>query len=177
MAINMNAVQGLYNHYHSKVKTNPNLYTNSRDKNRAVLVVLPKELLDYANRSSGHSGFGAGARPVGIRKVVSDAKSSLSEIFSSVESLKSFILSSECDAEAYIAEVKERHLKGVSRASRKVSKPSTTTIFPMVKDVFHDYYPHALLRELTVKYGKEEVANSWNHLWINEFEMRYGISA
>jgi hypothetical protein len=165
------AVKEMFDRYHKKVQTNPNLYTNARDRNSAVLVVLPKELLDYANRGAGHSGFAANARPVGIRRVVSDSASYLKNIFTSVESLKTFIESSECDADEYINEVKLRHA-GITPS--KKSKVSTTDDRP-VNETFFEKYTINDAKALQNKFGREMVLKDFNILTINEFELRYGL--
>jgi hypothetical protein len=170
--INAVAVESMFNHYHTKVKTNPSLYTNRRDKNKAILVVLPKELLDYANHSSGHSGFAAAARPVGIRRVVDDAKSALNQIFSSVASLTRFIESSECDAAEYIERI--RRGEGRSRTARKLVSTSKTDD-RLAKEVFFEKYSRDDAKALQAKFGYDLVVREFNILTINEFELRFGL--
>ena len=169
--INKVAVKALFDHYHKKVQTSPNLYTNARDRDHAVLVVLPKELLDYANRGAGHSGFGAGARPVGIRRVVNNATSYLKSIFSSVEALTTFIESSECDADEYIAEVKERHANSISKTFTVKAK-----VDPKTADEFWNRYGKEELQRLITKFGRDVVQSAYNTLTITEFENRFDLS-
>lgn len=170
--INELAVQSMFNNYHTKVKSNPNLYTNRRDKNKAIVVVLPKELLDYANHSSGHSGFVTNARPVGIRRVVDDAKSALSKIFSSVESLTRFIESSECDAAEHIERI--RRGEGKSRTSRKLVSSSKTDD-RLANEVFFEKYNRDVAKSLQAKFGYDLVVREFGILTINEFELRFGL--
>jgi hypothetical protein len=76
-----------------------------------ITVVLPEDLAwTYANRASGDSG-GQYARPVGIRltpnklkEIYRNQEEALNEIFASVESLKDFILSSDCDGADHLKE-------------------------------------------------------------------------
>lgn len=168
--INIQAVQEMFDKYHAKVKSNPDLYTNARDKNHAVVVVLPKELLDWANRGAGHSGFAANARPVGIRKNVSDAKSALTKIFSSVDSLVEFIKSSECDAEEMMAEVRERH----------ACKAQIITIDPLDRPMsefnIEILYGKGTIMFLRNKYPKT-VMGDYKALTRREFEGRYNLVA
>ena len=67
-----------------------------------ITVVLPKDLLEYSNASAGHSGFGSGARPVGIRRKVRNSEQALAAIFASEDSLTRFILESERDGPAMV---------------------------------------------------------------------------
>ena len=172
--INMMAVEGLFNHYNTKIKTNPNLYTNSRDRNSAVLVVLPKELLDYANRGAGHSGFGAGARPVGIRRVVGNAHSYLKEIFSSKENLKRFIESSECDADEYIAEVRMRHLSGNQTGTvSKAIKPVMTN--SQVGGFWSKYTKEDMARLKASSKDQKMLVNDFQTMSLADFEEKYKL--
>jgi hypothetical protein len=104
--MNMNRVEAFHRHYHTKVASRPDLY---RSGDHAVDVILPNDLLEYANAASGHSGFGSGARARGIRKECRNSSAYLAEIFASLESLARFLESSEKNAEAYIETVRARH--------------------------------------------------------------------
>jgi hypothetical protein len=169
-SINMQAVQEMFDKYHAKVKSNPDLYTNARDKNHAIVVVLPKELLDWANRGAGHSGFAANARPVGIRKNVNDAKSALTKIFSSVDNLVEFIKSSECDAEEMMAEVRERHARRVE----------IITIDPLDRPMsefnIETLYGKGTIMMLRTKFPKT-VMDDYKTLTRGKFESRYELVA
>jgi hypothetical protein len=104
--MDMNRVTAFYNHYHNKTASRPDLY---RSGDHAVDVILPNDLLDYANAASGHSGFGSGARARGIRRECRNSSAYLAEIFASPDSLAKFLNSSEQNAESYIQTVRQRH--------------------------------------------------------------------
>ena len=166
------AVKSLFDRYHRKIETNPKFYTSAR---WGAVVVLPKELLGYANRLAGHSGFASTARPIGIRRPVADPVSYLKKVFNSVESLKAFIASSECDAEEYINEVKKRHASGLSykKTVTKIKKISTDNT--PVNEVFFQKYTMNDAKALQNKFGRDMVIREFNLLTINEFELRYGL--
>lgn len=154
-------VVNFYNHYHTTVIKRPSLYTAGL---KSIVVTLPSELLDYANAAAGHSGFGAGARPVGIRRTVDNSGKVISAIFQSPDSLAKFINSSECNAAEYIETVRLRH----------ASKSSTTDDRP-ANEVFFEKYTTNDAKALQLKFGKEMVIREFQILTINEFELRYGL--
>jgi hypothetical protein len=160
-----------YNAYHRKVKTRPTLYTNKRDGNNGILVPLPRDLITYAERTAGHHGFGQAAMPVGICRKVGNAKNALAEIFASTEALAKFINSSARDADAYITEVRERHAKKGSKVTK-----SATDDRPAV-DAFFEKYTANDAKALRDKFGRDMVISDFNCLTINEFELRYGLTA
>jgi hypothetical protein len=155
----------LFNSYHERVKTRPNLFNNGN----MITVGLTPELLDYANAAAGHSGLGNGARPVGIRVTVGDATKALKDIFSSCESLAKFINSSECNAAEYIARIHERH----------AAKPTKNAILidtRMIKDAFYEVgYDFSLIQKLKNAYGADTVKRDWDNLQVTEFQLRYAI--
>jgi hypothetical protein len=167
--INEVAVKSLFDRYHRKVQTNPRFYTSAR---WGAVVVLPKELLGYANRLAGHSGYASTARPIGIRRAVPNPASFLKEVFSSVDSLRSFIMSSECDAEEYINEVKRRH----SGDTSKKQAPAVSINNRPANEVFFEKYTINDAKALQNKFGRDMVIREFNILTINEFELRYGIN-
>ena len=169
-SINQVAVQAMYDHYHKRVKSKPDLYTNARDKNRAVVVVLPKELLEWANRSAGHSGFAANARPVGIRKNFNDARAALRDIFSSVDNLVKFIKSSECDAEAMMEEVRARHAGKIQ--SHVISVDPLDR--PIAEFNLESLYGKGIIGRLRDRYPTT-VMNDYRVLTRWEFESRYDL--
>ena len=170
--INKQAVVEMYNNYHRKVLSNPTLYTNQRDGNYGILVPLPKELLDYAERSAGHHGFGQNAAPVGIRRTVSDAKATLKEIFSSPANLEKFILSSACDAEAYMAEVRERHANS--------PKAQIISVDPLDRPIsefnLEQLYGKGTIAHLRNTYPKTAL-EEFRILTRREYEARYELTA
>ena len=121
--MDMNAVRHLYDHYHQKVKIQPNLYL--RYTGDAVDVMLPVGLYPYANSASGHAGWSTGARPRGIRRMTSNPKDFREQIFSSVDSLVAFLETSECDFSAYAQNLKNKYL--ASGKKIKASKPRFKT--------------------------------------------------
>lgn len=165
-------VVSFFNSYHRKIKTRPTLYTNKRDGNKGILVPLPRNLIDYAERTAGHHGFGQDAMPVGICRKVDNAEMALKSIFSSTDSLAKFINSSARDADAYIQEVRQRAPR--SRIAGSLVSKSTTDD-RMAKDVFFEKYTPNDAKALQAKFGREMVISDFNILTINEFELRYGL--
>ena len=165
MNIDMNAVEEFYNTYHAKVQARPDLFVNDP---YVLTVTLPDYLLDFANASAGHSGFGSGARAVGIRKTTSDSRKARDEAFSSIEALAKFIQSSECNAAEYILRVKERHFKkaGVQTDDRLVATN---------KDVVADKHGKQIFIQLSKVFGRDVVQRSIDTLTVNEFELRFGL--
>ena len=169
-----NLVEDFYNKYHKKVKSNPRLYVSKEDW---LNVTLPAGLLEYANSAAGHSGFGSGARAVGIRKKVVNSVEKRDEVFGSIESLENFILSSECNAAEYVESVRKRHLSGISKKKlieiitddRLIdTKGSRTTMSRR--------YGSDVFLKLGRKFGNKVVNNDIHTLTINEFELRYGLT-
>lgn len=160
-------VVSFYDEYHRKAKTRPSLYLSS---NNCLTIVLPSSLLDYANASAGHSGFGAGARPVGIRRSVDNSKGTITNVFSSHEALASFISSSECNAAEYIEGVRAKHLARAGKAK------SATDDRP-ANEVFFEKYTTNDAKALQAKFTRELVLREFNILTINEFELRFGLAA
>ena len=162
--IDMTAVETLFNHYHKKSATKPNFYASIEN---CVTVTLPQELLGFANAAAGHSGFGAGARPVGIRRNCVNSKETIKEIFSSVDSLAEFIMSSECNAEEYIQNIKRKHAKKAASGVAIDDRPADSNFSVVLKKVN--------VQELVAKFGKEALLQARKVLTINEFELRFGI--
>lgn len=156
----------LFNSYHERIKTRPSLYNNGS----MITVGLPAELLDYANAAAGHSGFGAGARPVGIRIITDQPAKMLAKIFESCESLAKFINSSECNAAEYIARVRDNHAKLSNKPGPNAILIDTRNI----KDAFYDIgYDFGMIKNLRAIYGTDTVTHDWNHLQVSEFQLRY----
>jgi hypothetical protein len=145
------------------------LYVIGGNGRYAVQIVLPVNLLDFANAASGNM---PGNRPVGIRAGnYSDAKSAaavVAKIFSSTEDLVKFINSSECDAAEYIP----------STSSFKV-KPSKLKLTDdrSTREAFYDKYKFNDLVALRKLFGEELVRREYDLLTINEFELRFGLIA
>lgn len=160
--INLDAVVRLYNHYHDLIRTKPSLYNSGPN---SITVVLPKDLLGFSNAAAGHSGFGAGARAVGIRRTVSDSAKALAEIFSDVDSLRDFILASECDGPAHVERIRKEHL--ARTPAKKVDLKAS--------EVFWKRYEKDTMQELVAKFGRSIVEQAYKALTISEFEARFGL--
>jgi len=160
--INMTAVTTFFNDYHTAVASKSDLYVNSNDQ---FTIVLPQELLEFAEAGAGHSGFGTGARPVGIRRTSVNAKNEVTVIFSTVETLAKFILTSKKNADNDALSARKNNV--------------TTTVVKMnnteARKVFWDKADKAKYDEMTVKYGKKTVDNDLMTLTWNEFDLRYGF--
>jgi hypothetical protein len=165
MNVDINAVEEFYNTYHAKVQARPDLFVNDP---YVLTVTLPDYLLDFANASAGHSGFGSGARAVGIRKSTTDSRKARNDAFSSVEALAKFIQSSECNAAEYILRVKERHIKkaGVQTDDRLVANHKDVVVAKHGKQIFI---------QLSKVFGRDMIKNSIDVLTVNEFELRFGL--
>jgi hypothetical protein len=160
--IDRNAVREFYDHYHATKIKRPNLYRTTDDM---ITVVLPADLLEYSNAAAGHSGFGSGARPVGIRRAVHNSSTALEEIFESVNSLENFILSSEADGLEHVQRVRQAHATGVPVRHKE----------PKASDAFWAHYSKDVMLLLVNKFGRNTVEQSWKHLTLSEFEWRFGL--
>jgi hypothetical protein len=139
-------------------------------KRSAVQVVLPMNLIDYANASSGVMGDStSGVRPVGIRAghfdSAEDAADYVSKIFSSPDELARFINDSECDA-VYTA--------GGSRTPRPVI--ITDPLNAPVKTMnLNAVYGSGTMQTLMAKYSKT-VRDDFANLTVREFQERYALT-
>lgn len=170
--IDMNKVTNFFNHYHAKRISNPNLYVGLG--NDAVNVILPNTLLEFANAAAGHSGFGAGARARGIRRMCSDAKKEIATIFETVDTLADFLLSSECNADEYVETVRMRHL---GMKSTKKSKLYVVTDERPADKNFSALNEKYNMQDLAKRFGREVCIQARKILTINEFELRFGLVA
>lgn len=153
--INLNAVKELYNHYHTKVIVNPTLYVPGEN---GINLVLPEELLEYANAAAGHSNY----RPIGIRKYCSNPKEEIAKIFSSVESLIEFIESSECNAIEHIKILK-------ANKNKKIKKEQSA------REMFWKKYDKSIMESLKSKYDINTLRTAFDSLSITEFEQKFGL--
>ena len=154
------AIVDFYNDFHRKVQSRPGLYISG---NHSLDVILPNDLIDYANAASGHSGFGSGARARGIRRETSNPEKLRAEIFSSPEALERFLESSEKNADAYIATVRARHL------SQSIPKPI------MAKDEFWNRYNKDDLARIVAIFGRQRVQAAYNTATIEAFEEEFMV--
>ena len=155
--MDMKVVEQFYNRYHKMVKTHPNLYHNGKN---LITLVLPLELIEYANSASGNSGQSTGARPVGIRVVVSDAPEAIKEIFQSPESLAIFIETSECDA-----------IKMPTGSAAKL-KPAKIL---MANPEFWNRYDKNVMADLKRKFDYDKLKAGYQSMTIDEFEQAFGL--
>lgn len=161
--LNAQAVADFHKHYTESIKKNPDLYRNG---DQLITVVLPKDLLDYSNASAGHSGFGSGARPVGIRRKVRNAEQALAAIFASVDSLSKFIEESECDGPAMVEEIRRKHAE----------KLMPRTVMAADADGFWGKYTKdtmAKLRSTTKDQAK--LVNDFKTMTLEQFEQAYKL--
>ena len=162
--MDMQRVTDFFNHYHSKRLTHPNLYISGNSIN----VILPNNLLEYANAAAGHSGFGAGARARGIRRSVDNPVQALAQIFESTQTLAAFLESSECNADEYVETVRRRHLGMKPKYRVNTDERSADS-------AFKDILARVNINDLVKRFGKEDLLRSRKCLTVNEFELRYGI--
>lgn len=152
------AVASFRQHYLRSIERNPSLYQSGPDM---ITVVLPKDLLEYSNAAAGHSGFGSGARPVGIRRHVQNSQRALAEIFASEQSLAKFIESSEKDGPAYVEEVRRRH------AEKSTPKP---VMCSDAKQGFWSKYGKDDMKRAIERVGKPRVQELYHTATLAEFE-------
>jgi hypothetical protein len=161
--MDMQAVASFHRHYTESILKNPDLYRNGTDM---ITVVLPKDLLDYSNASAGHSGFGSGARPVGIRRKVRNAEQALAQIFADVGSLAKFIEESECDGPAMVAEIQRKHAE----------KQLPRTVMAADSDGFWSKYNKDTMAALRAKIKDHtQLTQDFRTLSLSEFEHKYGL--
>ena len=161
--INQSYVQDFYRHYHESVVKRPDLYKNG---DTMITVVLPSTLLEYSNAAAGHSGFGSGARAVGIRRQVRDSSKALADIFESVESLTKFIETSECDGPAYVEQVRLRH------AERSIPKP----VMASSQDGFWSKYNKDTMTEIKAhNKDHKQLVEDYKTLTLLDFEIKYKL--
>jgi hypothetical protein len=133
--------------------------------NAHVQVVLPIELIDYANAASGNMP----GRPVGIRtaayNTIQDAADAVAAIFESPETLAKFIRSSECDAEFDPVAYETAKRRGLVR---------TFTDERPANDAWTELYQKWNMKELAERFGRDTVIQARKLLTVNEFELRFG---
>lgn len=121
-----------------------------------VQVALPKELKEFANAAAGVSN--------GIRVGSHNSVSKVKEIFRSFESLKNFVLQSECNA---LDGERERVRQRVRNLIE--NKPADANF-----KYLHQKYD---IRALAEKFGKEAVVTARQTLTVGEFELRFGLGS
>lgn len=164
--MDMNRVEAFRRHYQEKSQKNPDLY---RSGDHAVDVILPNDLLEYANAASGHSGFGSGARARGIRRECRNSTKFLAEIFASTDTLARFLESSEKNAEAYIETVRERHAQ---KAQPKVAMTNDRELG------FWSKYNKDHMAQIKAKNRDHgQLIQDFQTLTLTEFEQKYLLAA
>ena len=169
-----NKVSDFFNDYHRKVKSNPDLYAKNEDH---LTVVLPQTLLEYSNAAAGHSGFGSGARAVGIRLRSANPRLLRDKVMSSIGALTDFILSSDRSGPAYVNTVRARHL-GTTK-SKFVQMVTDDRLIDSKggRSAMASKYGSQVFMQLGRKYGRETVNIDIDSLTIHEFETRYGLES
>ena len=126
----MNAVTQWFNHYHKKVKDNPNFYVDA--SNSVITAVLPIDLIRHCEPTSGHSGFGAGARPLGLRESgLMDARATLARRFASIDTLVKWIETSPGLDNATLKSI----YNGTYTPPKKVKKKKTFAAIATVQEL------------------------------------------
>jgi hypothetical protein len=157
------AVAAFHRHYQESVETRPDLYRNGDDM---ITVVLPKDLLEYSNASAGHSGFGSGARPVGIRRKVRNSEQALAAIFASEDSLGRFILESERDGPAMVEEIKRRHIE------KSTPKPVMTS---GADGFWSKYSKEDMAKIKTAIKDQKQLVEDFKTMTLADFEIKYKL--
>ena len=157
-----NAITRLFNSYHADPIGHGRWGQKYVIGDRSIQVVLPAELFEYSEAAAGVMGYGA--RPVGIRRTVTNAKETIKEIFASEHSLSNFIASSDCTGPAF-----------AERALRERKARNQQVIDPKASVEFWNRYNKQILSELVTKYGRSTVQEAYNRLTISEFEARFGL--
>jgi len=157
--MDMTRVTEFWENYKTKSATNPNLYISGNSLN----VILPNNLLEYANAAAGHSGFGAGARARGIRRSVDNAQQAIKDIFETPQSLAKFLESSEKNADAYVEGIRARDL-GTAIDQRSAN------------DSWSELYAKYDINTLANTFGRNAVIDARKLLTVNEFELRFGLA-
>ena len=157
------AVNDFYNDYHRKVKSNPDLYVKNANH---LTVCLPESLKDYCNAAAGRSSDQAGATPNGIRIATDNPLALRDAVMSTTDTVEAFIRNSACDA----SNIGRRVVKTVKTDDRLMSAKGS-------RNLMSRRYGPDILIELGRKFGRTIVKLDLDALTINEFELRYGLSA
>lgn len=157
-----NAIVDFYNHYHTKSKTHDKLYQYS---DTTFQITYPVTLHDFVMEGTGNHGKTTGYSPIGTPIIeCEDAAKALKNIFSSVESLKTWIL--------------DNRVKGVSYerfAGVKAVKKRNEVQNSLARMIFWTKFDKSKQDAMFHKYGKACVVNDLTKLTWNEFDLRYGM--
>lgn len=161
-----------YNHYHTRRVSRPELYVSGKE---SINVILPNNLLEYANAAAGHSGFGAGARARGIRRQTNNSAKALAEIFASPDNLLKFLNTSEMNAEAYVESYKQKYAqKNGIKIATSVTPKNPADVLVRTTDL-NKVYGQGTIQALMAKYPKT-VRADFAVLTVGEFEARYNLA-
>ena len=142
----------------NKCNTNGYLYVIGRSDSYKIQPWLPKDLLEYANASSGTSGN----RPVGIRTgdfgTAEQASDEIGYVFSSPETVAEFLNKSDCDY--------------AGPSVRKEKEPAE----PMANPTFWNTYNKFVMSHLVKTHGRQSVEQAYKTLTMTEFETQFGIT-
>ena len=170
--MNLQAVTEFRKSYARRAAAKPSLYINGP---MTVTVGLPAELLEYANAAAGHSGYGSGARPCGIRKTVANPKQLLSQIFESDESLIAFLMTRETDFYT-VFNVNGTRKNSKTPKTKKISQGEIVVApFVPAKADYWNKYSGQELSFLRNKYGVDLVTRAMTMLSLTEMENLFGM--
>lgn len=154
------AINKLFENYHNKIQTQPNLYQQPE----YVQVVLPAELSMYSNAAAGHNGVARGKTPIGIRFHCTNPAETVAEIFASVDSLTTFIESSSANANHVIVGRRKVLVQPVKKRKHNLRK------------VFWSLYNKTDLDILKAKFGETAIAKAFNsNLSLHAFQMEFDL--
>ena len=91
--------------------------------------------------------------------------------------MSEFILSSDRSGSDHVKSVQARHATGVRRAPKAIETDDRPMSAKGSRTLMARRYGSAILIELSRKFGAKTVQLDMSVLTINEFEMRYGLSA
>ena len=169
-----NKVSEFFNDYHRKVKSNPDLYAKNEDH---LTVVLPQTLLEYSNAAAGHSGFGSGARAIGIRLRSANPRLLRDKVMSSIGALTDFILSSDRSGPAYVNTVRARHLGTTKSKFVQMVTDDRLINSKGGRSAMLIKFGAQVFIQLGRKYGRDTVKNDIECLTVHEFATRYAIES
>jgi hypothetical protein len=159
------ATQKFFDSYHRKIKSNSTLYCYS---STTYQICYPITLQDYIMDGTGNHGENSGYAPIGTPILTSkNSYDEVAGIFSSVESLREFILSNRG---------RYNRQQYVKNAAKTKNKTITVTFNnESARKIFWTKADKSKYDSMTVKYGKECVDRDLINLTWNEFDLRYGV--
>ena len=141
----------------NKCNMNGYLYVIGGNGSFKIQPWLPKDLIEFANASSGTSGN----RPVGIRtgnfSTAEEAADEISYIFSSPETVADFLNESDCDYEG------------------PITKKEQAPVELMANPTFWNIYNKFVMSHLVKTHGRQIVEQAYKTLTMKEFENQFNI--